>query len=81
MDDTGQYRIATINNAGSASYDYMKLFGLVLLGEAHIRICMATDDKERHNNAKYFMERILPETRFLLQRIKEGSDTMMQAEF
>jgi hypothetical protein len=42
---------------------------------------MASDNKDRHTNAKYFMERILPETRFLLQRIKEGSDTMMQAEF
>jgi hypothetical protein len=68
------------NDAGSASYDYMKMFGLVLLGLAHVRICMATDDKERHLNAKYFMERILPETRFLLQRIREGSDTMMKVE-
>jgi alkylation response protein AidB-like acyl-CoA dehydrogenase len=69
------------NNAGSASYDYMKLFGLVLLGFAHVRICMATDDKERHNNALYFMQRILPETYMLLNRIKAGSDTMMNVEF
>jgi len=27
------------------------------------------------------MQRILPETSFLLQRIREGSDTMMGAEF
>jgi alkylation response protein AidB-like acyl-CoA dehydrogenase len=69
------------NNAGSASYDYMKMFGLVLLGLAHVRICMASDDKERHLNAKYFMERILPETRFLLERIKSGSETMMEVSF
>lgn len=69
------------NNAGSASYDYMKMFGLVLLGLAHVRICMASDDPERHINAKYFMERILPETRFLLERIKSGSGTMMEAGF
>jgi alkylation response protein AidB-like acyl-CoA dehydrogenase len=68
------------NNAGGASYDYMKMFGLVLLGMAHIRICLATDDKDRHNTAEYFMERILPETSFLLKRIRFGSDTMMRAE-
>lgn len=69
------------NNAGSASYDYMKLFGLVLLGIAHVKICAATTDKTRHDNANYFMERIIPETSFLLQRIKAGSDTMMGVEF
>jgi hypothetical protein len=68
------------NNAGSASYDYMKMFGLVLLGMAHIRICLATDDKNRHNTAEYFMERILPETSFLLKRIRFGSDTIMKAQ-
>jgi len=69
------------NNAGSASYDYMKMMGLVMLGMAHIKICLKTDDKTRHDNATYFMQRILPETSFLLQRIREGSDTMMGAEF
>jgi alkylation response protein AidB-like acyl-CoA dehydrogenase len=69
------------NNAGSASYDYMKMMGLVMLGMAHIKICLKTNDKTRHDNATYFMQRILPETSFLLQRIKEGSDTMMGAEF
>lgn len=69
------------NNAGSASYDYMKMMGLVMLGMAHVKICLKTNDKTRHDNATYFMQRILPETSFLLQRIKEGSDTMMGAEF
>jgi hypothetical protein len=69
------------NNAGSASYDYMKMMGLVMLGMAHIKICLKTNDKTRHDNATYFMERIVPETSFLLKRIKEGSDTMMKAEF
>lgn len=73
--------ISNPNNAGSASYDYMKMFGLVLLGLAHIKICMNTDDKTRHDNALYFMKRILPETSFLLERIKAGSDTMMNVEF
>ena len=68
------------NNAGGASYDYMKMFGLVLLGLAHVRICLATDDKDRHNTAEYFMNRILPETSMLLKRMRFGSETMMKAE-
>jgi hypothetical protein len=67
------------NDAGGASYDYMKMFGLVLLGMAHIKICLATDDKDRHNTAQYFMNRILPETSMLLKRMRFGSDTMMKA--
>jgi alkylation response protein AidB-like acyl-CoA dehydrogenase len=77
------------NNAGSASYDYMKMFGLVLLGIAHIEIVLATakskelnhDDLQRNYNALYFMERMIPETRFLLERIKNGSGIMMGANF
>jgi alkylation response protein AidB-like acyl-CoA dehydrogenase len=68
------------NNAGSAAYDYMEIFGIVLLGLAHIKICLATDDKDRHNTAQYFMDRIAPKTQFLLNRIRKGSDTMMNAE-
>jgi alkylation response protein AidB-like acyl-CoA dehydrogenase len=68
------------NDAGGASYDYMKMFGLVLLGMAHIKICLATDDKDRHNTAEYFMNRILPETSMLLKRMRFGSETMMKAD-
>jgi hypothetical protein len=68
------------NDAGGASYDYMKMFGLVLLGMAHIRICQSTADADRINTALYFMDRILPETSFLLKRIRFGSETMMIAE-
>jgi hypothetical protein len=67
------------NNAGSAAYDYMEIFGIVLLGLAHIKICLATDDKDRHNTAQYFMDRIAPKTQFLLHRIRQGSDTMMNS--
>jgi alkylation response protein AidB-like acyl-CoA dehydrogenase len=65
------------NDAGAASYPYMKMFGLVLLGLAHIRICLATDDKARHTTATYFMENVLPEASFLLKKIRQGSQTMM----
>ncbi len=73
--------MANPNNAGSASYDYMKMFGLVLLGMAHVRIVSKSDDKDRRDNALYFMERIISETRFLLERIRNGSGVMMGAEF
>jgi hypothetical protein len=69
------------NNAGSAAYDYMEMFGLVLLGLAHVKIAYAAkDDKDRWNTAQYFMDRILPETSFLLKRIRGGSNTMMNAK-
>ena len=68
------------NNAGSAAYDYMEMFGIVLLGLAHIKICLATDDKDRHNTTQYFMDRVAPKTQFLLHRIRQGSDTMMNAD-
>jgi len=69
------------NNAGSAAYDYMKMFGLVLLGLAHINIMLRTQDKNRRDNAQYFVDRMLPETRYLLERIRTGSGIMMGAEF
>lgn len=69
--------ISNPNNAGSAAYDYMKIFGLVLLGLAHVKICAATDDEDRHTTARYFMERVLPETKFLLKKIEAGSASMM----
>jgi alkylation response protein AidB-like acyl-CoA dehydrogenase len=69
------------NDAGAASYPYMKMFGLVLLGLAHVRICLATDDIQRHITARYFMDRILPETSFLLKRMRCGSNAMMAIEF
>jgi hypothetical protein len=74
------YAMKDANNAGSAAYDYMEMFGIILLGLAHIKICLATDDKDRHNTAQYFMERIAPKTLFLLTRIRYGSDTMMNAK-
>jgi len=50
-----------------------------MLGLAHVKIITKTDDKARHDNAKYFFERILPETSMLLKRMRFGSETMMKA--
>jgi len=65
------------NNAGSAAYDYLRIVGLYMLGISWMKILDATQDEDKHIVAKYFMERILPETKFLSDRIQKGSDTMM----
>jgi alkylation response protein AidB-like acyl-CoA dehydrogenase len=81
---TTMYFVENMSNPNvpaAASYDYMKMMGLVMLGMAHCKIIAKTDDKTRHDNAKYFFERILPETNFLFNRIRNSSDTMMGVEF
>lgn len=77
------------DNAGSASYDYMHLFGLTLMGFAWAKIAVAAMEKRECEpdtanvmNAKlatahYFMERTLPTTSLLLRKITTGSATMM----
>jgi len=37
------------------------------------------DDQDRYNKARYFMDRVVPKTQFLLQRMRKGSNTMMNA--
>ena len=77
------------DNAGSASYDYMHLFGLVLIGIAWGKISVAAIEKRdvepdtadwmnsKLATAQYFIERILPTTSLLLRKITIGSATMM----
>ncbi|WP_157017762.1 acyl-CoA dehydrogenase C-terminal domain-containing protein [Mesorhizobium xinjiangense] len=78
------------DNAGAASNDYMHLFGLVALGYMWGRMAKASqarladgagDDAAFHENklvtARYFMERVMPETAAHLARISSGADSMM----
>ena len=68
------------DNAGSASYDYMKLFGLVYMGFAWLDIIKVAKEKNMEDKlivADYFINRILPETNLLWHRIEEGSKSMM----
>jgi acyl-CoA dehydrogenase len=81
--------IATPNNAGAGSYDYMHLFGLVALGFMWANIAKAAIAVKPAGNGaaaamdaklllgKYFMERIMPETGAHLARISSGAGTMM----
>ncbi|ARN81885.1 acyl-CoA dehydrogenase C-terminal domain-containing protein [Methylocystis bryophila] len=80
------------DNAGAASMDYLHLFALVALGHASARIAKAALEKKAREPqtarameakliaAKFFMERMLPETGFRLARLSTGADTMMSLE-
>jgi hypothetical protein len=84
-----QNAMAKPDNAGAASYDYMHLFGRVALGVIWVKIAQAAMEKkskEPHEaarmdakllTARFYMERMLPETSLRLTRISTGADTMM----
>ncbi|MCV0395880.1 MAG: acyl-CoA dehydrogenase [Rhizobiaceae bacterium] len=78
------------DNAGAASTDYMHLFGLVALGHMWAMMAKAAQDKLAQGangstalcenklvTARFFMERVMPETSAHLARISTGADTMM----
>ncbi len=78
------------DNAGAGSYDYMHLFGLVALGYMWCRIAEAALAKLPKANgsaprysaklvtARFFMERMLPETAAHLARIQAGAASTME---
>ena len=84
-----QNAMAKPDNAGAGSYDYMHLFGLVALGYMWCRIAEAVIAKLPKANgatprysaklvtARFFMERMLPETAAHLVRITSGAASMM----
>jgi hypothetical protein len=77
------------DNAGAGATDYLHMFGLVSLGymwarqakAAGARIAAASPDKARMEaklvTARFFFERMLPETGLRLTRITAGADTVM----
>jgi len=83
-----QNGMAKPDNAGAASTDYMHLFGLVALGYMWAQMAKAAQAKTGANGsqsfydnkvvtARFFMERIMPETSAHLARISSGADTLM----
>ncbi|MCC2110880.1 MAG: acyl-CoA dehydrogenase C-terminal domain-containing protein, partial [Hyphomicrobiales bacterium] len=84
-----QNALAKPDNAGAGSTDYMHLFGLVALGYMWARILKAVEEQRGSGNrpdsfydakvttAKFFFERMLPETGLRLARITAGADSMM----
>jgi len=85
-----QNAMAKPDNAGAGSYDYMHLFGLVALGYMWCKIAEAAIAKLPKANgsaarlnaklvtARFFMDRMLPETATRLARIKAGAASTME---
>jgi alkylation response protein AidB-like acyl-CoA dehydrogenase len=77
--------MAKPDNAGAGASDYMHLFGLVALGYMHARIAEAAlakgDDpamQAKLVTARFFMQRMLPETATHLARIEAGAGSVME---
>ncbi|KAA0971160.1 acyl-CoA dehydrogenase [Aureimonas fodinaquatilis] len=87
-----QNAVTRPDNAGAASTDYMHLLGLVALGYMSARMAKAGaeglaqggNDTSFLNNklvtARFFMDRLMPETAAHLARIVSGADSMMALE-
>jgi len=77
-------------NAGAASTDYLHLFGIVALGymwgqmvkSAQTKLAEGADGsasfyENKLTTARFFMERVMPETATRLARVSSGADTLM----
>lgn len=86
-----QNAMAKPDNAGAGSTDYMHLFGLVVIGYMWAKIAKAAEAglaggageredflKNKLVTAKFFMERLMPETALRNTRIEAGADTVME---
>ncbi len=85
----GEKGLSNPDEAGAASSEYLRMFGLVALGYmwariaqvAQERLAEGTDDKAFYETklvtGKFFMERLLPDTGALLSKLTAGSATMM----
>jgi len=71
------------NDAGAGASDYLRLMGIVMVAWMWARIAKisVTKDspfhKEKLISARYWMERMIPETSLLLERIQLGSENLM----
>jgi alkylation response protein AidB-like acyl-CoA dehydrogenase len=77
------------NNAGAAAYPYMNLMGVVCLGLMWLRMAKAsqaalangTENETFHRNklatARFYAERILPESNSHRRKLESGADSLM----
>lgn len=83
--------MAKPDNAGAGSTDYMHLFGLVALGYMWAQMAKAASEKlvagangqstyleNKLITAKFYMEKVMPETALRRSRIETGADSMME---
>ncbi len=85
-----QNAMAKPDNAGAGSTDYMHLFGLVTLGYMWARMAKTAQEKLANGDpredylknklvtARFFMEKIMPETALRKLRIEAGADSVME---
>ncbi len=88
----GEQGLKNPDQAAAASVDYLRMFGLVALAYmwaqmakvAGERLADGGEDPEFYRNklvtARFFMERMLPETSSLLSKVTAGSATLMELE-
>jgi acyl-CoA dehydrogenase len=85
-----QNALAKPDHAGAGATDYMHMFGLVVLGYMWVRIAKAAQERLKAGTdgeasrmeaklatARFFMQRLLPETGAQLSRITAGADAVM----
>jgi len=84
-----QNAMAKPDNAGAGATDYMHLFGLVVLGymwgrsakTAYEKLDAGDSRTDFLNNklvtAKFYMDRLMPETALRKARIESGADNVM----
>jgi hypothetical protein len=88
-----QNALARPDHAGAGATDYMHMFGLVVLGYMWVRIAKAAQARlkagadgeaarmeAKLTTARFFMQRLLPETGAQLSRIAAGADAVMALE-
>ena len=88
----GQAGMANPDEAGAGSADYLRLFALVAFGFmwaqmakiALARLDDGADDaafyETKLTTARFFMERLLPDTSALAQKVTAGAGTMMSLD-
>ncbi len=80
------------DNAGAASVDYLRMFGIVTVGFLWARMAKAAQAKlaakpanaafyeAKLVSARFWMERMMPDTASLSERIKAGADGLMMLD-
>ena len=83
-----QNGMTDFNNAGAASNDFLHLFGLTAIAYMWARMAVVASQKKAEGSsdpyyddklviARYYMERVLPDTAGHLVKLKTGAATMM----
>ncbi|MEM0929454.1 MAG: acyl-CoA dehydrogenase C-terminal domain-containing protein [Pseudomonadota bacterium] len=81
-----QNAMANFDNAAAGSHDYLHMFGLVAIGYMWLMMTKEALEREGDNDpfyknklitARYFFERVLPESSVHLAKLKTGAESMM----